>query len=184
MSCCQAARTLCRSVVFTPAKSCAPCHAVKRHGYVPRAFERMTNDTTVTAPSTACGVGHMIAVASGTFLYSTRFMMKIKVVAPPDGNIFTVGAKRFHCAEVLPTEVFVFLAGLHRVANSSGRRFLSFVDGILCNLFWLFSGANMIAICSNTTVYVRVTIFALDGPVGVLIASMLPGSCQQLESDY
>ena len=28
-------------------------------------------------------------------------VMKIKVVAPPDGNIFTVGAKRFHCAEVL-----------------------------------------------------------------------------------
>ena len=42
----------------------------------------------------------------------------------------------------------------------------------------------MIAICSNTTVYVRVTIFALDGPVGVMIVSMLPGSCQQLESDY
>ena len=25
--------------------------------------------------------------------------MKIKVVAPPDGNIFTVGAKRFRCAD-------------------------------------------------------------------------------------
>ena len=44
----------------------------------------MTKDMTASAPST----------------------MKIKVVAPPDGNIFTVGTKRFHCAEVLPTEVF------------------------------------------------------------------------------
>ena len=44
----------------------------------------------------------------------------------PDGNIFTVGAKRFHCAEVLPTEVFTFLACLHRVANSSERRFRLF----------------------------------------------------------
>ena len=56
----------------------------------------MTKDTTVTAPST----------------------MKIMVVAPPDGNIFTVGAKRFRYAEVLPTE-----ACLHRVANSSELRF-------------------------------------------------------------
>ena len=31
--------------------------------------------------------------------------MKIMVVAPPNGNIFTLGAKRFRCAEVLPTEV-------------------------------------------------------------------------------
>ena len=30
-------------------------------------------------------------------------------------------------------------------------------------------GSNMIAICSNTTVYVGVTIFALGGPVGVLV---------------
>ena len=37
--------------------------------------------------------------------------MQIKVVAPLDGNIFTVGAKRFHCAEVLPTEVFNVPAG-------------------------------------------------------------------------
>ena len=44
----------------------------------------MTKDTTGTAP----------------------FTMKIKVVAPPGGNIFFVGAKRFHCAEVLPTKVF------------------------------------------------------------------------------
>ena len=36
-------------------------------------FERMTRDTTVTAPST----------------------MKFMVIAPPGGNIFTVGAKRF-----------------------------------------------------------------------------------------
>ena len=43
----------------------------------------MTKDTTLTAPST----------------------MKIMVVAPPNGNIFTVAAKRFRCAEVLPTEV-------------------------------------------------------------------------------
>ena len=57
----------------------------------------MTKDTTVTAPST----------------------MKVKVVAPPEGNTITVGAKRFHCAEVLPTE-----ACLHRVANSSEVRFL------------------------------------------------------------
>ena len=61
------------------------------------AFERMTKDKTVTDPST----------------------MKIKVVAPPDGNIFTVGAKRFHCAEVLPTE-----ACLHRIANSSEPDFV------------------------------------------------------------
>ena len=46
-------------------------------------FERMTKDTTLTAPST----------------------MKIMVVAPPIGNIFTVGAKRFRCAEVLATQV-------------------------------------------------------------------------------
>ena len=49
----------------------------------------MKKDTTAAAPST----------------------MKIKVVAPPDGNIFTVGAKRFHCAEVLPTEVLNVPAG-------------------------------------------------------------------------
>ena len=47
-------------------------------------FERMTKDTTLTASST----------------------MKIMVVAPPNGNIFTVGAKRFRCAEVLPTEAY------------------------------------------------------------------------------
>ena len=41
--------------------------------------ERMTKDMTAAAPST----------------------LKIMVVAPPDGNIFTVGPKRFHCAEVL-----------------------------------------------------------------------------------
>ena len=46
-------------------------------------FERMTKDTTLTAPST----------------------MKIMVVAPPNGNIFTVGAKRFRYAEVLATQV-------------------------------------------------------------------------------
>ena len=62
-------------------------------------FERMAKVTTLTAPST----------------------MKIMVVAPPNGNIFSVGAKRFHCAEVLPTE-----ACLHRVANSSEVRFLLF----------------------------------------------------------
>ena len=67
-------------------------------------FVRMTKDTTLTAPST----------------------MKIMVVAPPNGNIFSVGAKRFRRAEVLPTEVFAFLACLHRVANSSERRFLLF----------------------------------------------------------
>ena len=50
----------------------------------------MTKDTTATAPST----------------------MKIKVVVPRDGNIFTVGAKRFHCAEALPTKVFVVPVGL------------------------------------------------------------------------
>ena len=50
MSCCQAARICSKGL-----------------------FERMTRDTTVTAPST----------------------MKFMVVAPPDGNIFTVGAKRF-----------------------------------------------------------------------------------------
>ena len=60
MSCCQAARICSKGL-----------------------FERMTRDTTVTAPST----------------------MKFMVVAPPDGNIFTVGAKRFRCTEVLPTEV-------------------------------------------------------------------------------
>ena len=32
-------------------------------------------------------------------------------------------------------------------------------------------GSNMIAFCSNTTVYVGVTIFALCGPVGVLVGS-------------
>ena len=42
----------------------------------------------------------------------------------------------------------------------------------------------MIAICSNTSVYVGVTIFALCGHFGVLIVSRLPGSCQPLESDY
>ena len=61
------------------------------------AFERMTKDTTVTAPST----------------------MKIRVVAPPDGKIVTVGAKRFHCAEVLPTEVFASEGQCRRVTRTS-----------------------------------------------------------------
>ena len=39
-------------------------------------------------------------------------------------------------------------------------------------------GSNMIAICSNTTVYVGVTIFALCWS-----ALRLPGSCQPLESE-
>ena len=47
-------------------------------------FVRMTKDTTLTAPST----------------------LKIMVVAPPNGNIFSVGAKRFRRAEVLPTEAY------------------------------------------------------------------------------
>ena len=38
-------------------------------------------------------------------------------------------------------------------------------------------------ICSNTTVNVGVSIFALCGPVGVLIFSKQTGSCQPLESD-
>ena len=46
--------------------------------------ERMTQDMTASAPST----------------------LKIMVVAPPDGNIITVGAKRLRCAEVLPTEAY------------------------------------------------------------------------------
>ena len=63
---------------------------------------------------------------------------------------------------------------------------ISFIQSMACFAicFGFALGSNMIAICSNKTVYVRVTIFALGGPVGVLIVSMLPGSCQQLESDY
>ena len=45
--------------------------------------------------------------------------------------------------------------------------------GAVCAGFAL--GSNMIANCSNTTVYVGVTIFALCGPDGVLI-----GSCHQV----
>ena len=41
----------------------------------------------------------------------------------------------------------------------------------------------MIAICSNTSVYVGVTSFPLCGHVGVLIVPRLPGSCQPLESE-
>ena len=44
--------------------------------------------------------------------------------------------------------------------------------------------SNMTAICSNSSVYVGFTIFALCGHVVVLIVSRLPGSCQPLESDY
>ena len=43
-----------------------------------RFFERMTKALTASAPSA----------------------MKVKVVAPPDENIITVGAKRFHYVEV------------------------------------------------------------------------------------
>ena len=58
------------------------------------------------------------------------------------------------------------------------------IDGLLCNLFGVALGSNKLAICSNTTVYVRVKIFALGGPVGELIVSRPPGSCQPLESDF
>ena len=43
--------------------------------------------------------------------------------------------------------------------------------------------SNMTAICSNTSVHVGFTIFALCGHAGVLIVSSLPGSCQPLESE-
>ena len=48
------------------------------------AFERTTKDMAASGPTT----------------------MKIMVVSPPDGNIFTLGAKRFRGAEVLPTEAY------------------------------------------------------------------------------
>ena len=50
--------------------------------------------------------------------------MKFIVVSPPVENIFSVITKRFHRSEVLPAEVFAFLACLHRVANSNELRFL------------------------------------------------------------
>ena len=138
--------TMCRQcavgATFTSARNCTPNEVLSiGTNMFQGAFERMTKDTTVTAPST----------------------MKIKVVAPPDGNIFTVGAKRFRCAEVLPAEVFAFLPCLHRVTNSSERRFRLFNRWHALQ----FVLALLLAICSNTTVYVGVTIFALGGPVGV-----------------
>ena len=71
--------TMCRQcavgATFTSARNCTPNEVLSSGtNMFQGAFERMTKDTTVTAPST----------------------MKVKVVAPPDGNIFTVGAKRFH----------------------------------------------------------------------------------------
>ena len=45
-------------------------------------------------------------------------------------------------------------------------------------------GSNLVANCSNESVHVGVTIFALCGPVGVLIGFKPPGSCQPLESDF
>ena len=79
------------SATLASARNCTP-NVVLSSGtnMFQGAFERMMKDTTLTAPST----------------------MKIKVVAPPDGNIFTVGAKRFHCAEVLPAEVSAVPVGL------------------------------------------------------------------------
>ena len=79
---------LCRQravgAMFTSARNCTPNEVLSSSTNMFKGdFERMTKETTVTAPST----------------------IKVKVVAPPDGNIFTFGAKRFHCAEVLPTEV-------------------------------------------------------------------------------
>ena len=63
---------------------------VKLHEYDPGGFERMTKELTASAPSA----------------------MKIKVVAPPDDNILTVGAQRFRCAEVLfPSKVNKLLDG-------------------------------------------------------------------------
>ena len=47
----------------------------------------------------------LAAVMTKDMMETAPCTMKIKVVAPPGGNIFFV-AKRFHCAEVLPTKVF------------------------------------------------------------------------------
>ena len=89
--------TMCQQcavgATFTSARNCTPNQVLSSGtNMFQEASERMTKDTTMTAPST----------------------IKIKVVAPPDGNIFTDGAKRFHCAEVLPTEVYRWiLPNLH-----------------------------------------------------------------------
>ena len=47
-------------------------------------YERVTKELTASAPSA----------------------MKIRAVAPPDGEIITVGAKRFRCVEVLLQQSF------------------------------------------------------------------------------
>ena len=65
--------TMCRQATFTSARNCSPNEVLSiGTNMFQGVFERMAKVTTVTAPST----------------------MKIKVVAPPDGTIFTVGAKR------------------------------------------------------------------------------------------
>ena len=61
------------------------------------SFERMTAELTASAPS----------------------VMKIEVVAPLDGNIITVDAKRFHHAEVLfqPGSTGKDASGLHDTSS-------------------------------------------------------------------
>ena len=77
-------------VLNTSARNCTPNEVLSSGtNKFQEASERMTKDTTASAPST----------------------VKMKVVAPSNGNIFTVGAKRFHCEEVLPTEVFAVPTG-------------------------------------------------------------------------
>ena len=73
---------------------------VRRHEHVPRVSGHMTKELTASAPSA----------------------MKFKVVAPPDGHTFTVGAKRFRCAVVLfKTEVYLSWCGAHRLCPKTCR---------------------------------------------------------------
>ena len=108
-------QTMCRQcavgATFTSARNCTPNEVLLSGTNVSQgAFERMTKDTTATAPST----------------------MKIKVVAPPVGTSSL--SKRFHCAKVLQTEVFAVPYGWligrpvsksHQLQSKEQLRFVS-----------------------------------------------------------
>ena len=112
----------CAVGAFTAARNCAPNEVLSSGtNMFQEAFERMTKDTTVTAP----------------------FTMKIKVVAPPGGNIFTVGAKRFHCAEVLPREVFAVPVSL-LIGRAVSKRHQCFVCASRFPYVLLYSFADQV----------------------------------------
>ena len=91
-------RQCAAGATFTSVRNCTPSEVFSSGTTMfQEAFERMTKDTTATAP----------------------FTMKIKGGCPPIGNIFTVDAKRFHCAEVLPTEVFAVVWLMGRPVSKS-----------------------------------------------------------------